>query len=247
MWPGNRKAAISLTYDDGHRSNLEKAIPDLEEYGFAGTFYLSPGIGGEYDAGLRPTDWREALTRGHEIGNHTWSHPCDELSSPRYDLIPNPLITENTGRTEQWLNDNICFDDERTFAYTCGITELGSNPGAQARYLSIAQSTFLASRAGGGGPVSVADVKSNPHLIAANAATYNYDNADRAIAYCETAARTDAWAILVFHSITEGSPGSAVDTRRAIHRQILNHLAVNPSSYWVAPFRTVFRYIMNHR
>jgi hypothetical protein len=51
-WPEGCQAAISLTFDDGLRSQLEIAIPRLEERGLRGTFYLNP----------RGEDWLE-MTR----------------------------------------------------------------------------------------------------------------------------------------------------------------------------------------
>jgi len=39
-WPDGAKAAICLTYDDAIDSHLDVAIPDLNKYGFRGTFYM---------------------------------------------------------------------------------------------------------------------------------------------------------------------------------------------------------------
>ena len=40
IFPGGRRAAVSLTYDDGIAEQLDHAIPDLEESGLRGTFYI---------------------------------------------------------------------------------------------------------------------------------------------------------------------------------------------------------------
>ena len=40
-WPENKKAAVSLTYDDGMQTHLENAIPALNDVGIRGTFYLN--------------------------------------------------------------------------------------------------------------------------------------------------------------------------------------------------------------
>ena len=47
-WPDNCRGAISLTFDDGHPTHLEKALPILAEYDLRATFYLNP----------RGDDWR---------------------------------------------------------------------------------------------------------------------------------------------------------------------------------------------
>jgi peptidoglycan/xylan/chitin deacetylase (PgdA/CDA1 family) len=40
-WPNGSVAAVSLTYDDGLASHLDNARPQLERFGFKGTFFLT--------------------------------------------------------------------------------------------------------------------------------------------------------------------------------------------------------------
>ena len=78
-WPEQCLGAVSLTFDDGLRSHLATAIPMLDEYGLNGTFYLNPpreGNAADWSARLAP--WRVAAGNGHEIGNHSLTHPCSE-------------------------------------------------------------------------------------------------------------------------------------------------------------------------
>ena len=70
-WPHGKKAAIVLTYDDSLRSQLDIAIPQLNEAGFKGTFFLN--------GTFPPEDlsrWRAVAAAGHELGNHSMFHPC---------------------------------------------------------------------------------------------------------------------------------------------------------------------------
>ena len=244
MWPFNCKAAVSITYDDGHDSNLDSVIPDLEDRGLRGTFFLTPSLG----AVRRPEEWRSACRRGHEIANHTWDHPCDRLGTYSYEMF----ASEQTGKTEQWLNDHVGLygipgksDDLRTYAYICGEERLGTgtNVEARARYLKLVQETFWAARSVAGGPATREQVLKNPYTIPAQALTFGYENSDKAIEYCENAAATGEWAVLIFHYIVEGKPQSANDTNRQIHREILDYLADNSDKFWVAPFRDVVRHI----
>jgi peptidoglycan/xylan/chitin deacetylase (PgdA/CDA1 family) len=66
-WNGHQ-AAVSLTFDDGNPSQLDVAIPELNKYGFHGTFFL---IANHLD---RLDDWKKASAQGHEIGNHSLDH-----------------------------------------------------------------------------------------------------------------------------------------------------------------------------
>ena len=69
-WPHGKKAAIVLTYDDSLHSQLDIAIPQLNEVGFKGTFFLN--------GTFPPEDvirWRAVGAAGHELGNHSVFHP----------------------------------------------------------------------------------------------------------------------------------------------------------------------------
>lgn len=43
-WPGNKKAAIVLPYDDALQSQLNIAIPQLASFQFKGTFFLTGNL-----------------------------------------------------------------------------------------------------------------------------------------------------------------------------------------------------------
>ncbi len=90
-WPGflpkdfedSRPSGVCFTFDDAYVSAIEQAPAILEKHRFRGVFYVVPSLVGQssqWDAEkARPlADW-DALSsvakRGHEIGNHTWSHP----------------------------------------------------------------------------------------------------------------------------------------------------------------------------
>jgi peptidoglycan/xylan/chitin deacetylase (PgdA/CDA1 family) len=62
-WPENCRGAISLTFDDGHPTHLEKALPILAEYDLRATFYLNPR-GDDWLANLAP--WRDVARAGQE-------------------------------------------------------------------------------------------------------------------------------------------------------------------------------------
>ena len=70
-WPEGRRAAVSLSFDDARVTQTDRGLPILDEAGLRATFYVSTEL---VDRRLEP--WREALARGHEIGNHTFTHPC---------------------------------------------------------------------------------------------------------------------------------------------------------------------------
>ena len=74
VWPEGTEAAVSLTFDDGMRSQRELGVPLLNRYEVRGTFYLNP----RDDYATMLDGWRDAVAAGHELGNHTISHPCSK-------------------------------------------------------------------------------------------------------------------------------------------------------------------------
>lgn len=77
---------VALTFDDGPESELTPEILDiLDEHGIKATFFV---IG---QNAARHTDiLREIYDRGHEIGNHSWSHkylPKISKSSKKNEIL----------------------------------------------------------------------------------------------------------------------------------------------------------------
>ena len=81
FWPEPHRAAVSLTFDDGLQSQLNRAVPILDAAGLRATFYLnprSPDPKDDSEAGWRAAlaSWQPVQTIGHAMGNHTVVHPC---------------------------------------------------------------------------------------------------------------------------------------------------------------------------
>ena len=120
-WPDGKKAAVVFTYDDGLDCHLDVAVPQLDEFGFKGTFYCTGNSPSLYN---RMSEWRQLAKNGHELGNHSLFHPCDgkkqDWVKPEYDLnnytlgqIVNELQTANT------LLKAVDGNEDRTFGFTC--------------------------------------------------------------------------------------------------------------------------------
>lgn len=147
-WPDNKRAAISLTFDDAAPSQLEHAVPILNRYGLRGTFYVNPGEGSAFER--RIDAWRRVHAQGHELGNHTVSHPC---SRQHPFVVPERAL-------ERWTLEQIEADiDQATerltrlvpgyapasFAYPCGETFVGEGA-ARRSYIPSVAVRFIAAR-----------------------------------------------------------------------------------------------------
>lgn len=88
-----RGPAISFTFDDGSQSHFDIAFPLLQEFGFKGTFFVIPGLTRErksdpplpgrarsWWAEVSWEEWRVVASAGHEIGNHSLTHPIGGLT-----------------------------------------------------------------------------------------------------------------------------------------------------------------------
>lgn len=71
-WYGDKKAAVSLRFDDSMESHVKYAIPRLNQHGFKGTFMVNPGK----ERYRKNKDFweKEVPAMGHQLGNHTMHH-----------------------------------------------------------------------------------------------------------------------------------------------------------------------------
>lgn len=87
QFKGGAEGAVSLTFDDNLRDQYDNAAPWLEKYGFRGTFFVVVGSTPDTDAeasakkpgqagGISWEGLKRLAERGHEIANHSWSHPA---------------------------------------------------------------------------------------------------------------------------------------------------------------------------
>lgn len=112
---GNRVAAVSFTFDDGSENQASIASRVLDEFGLKGSFYVVPGLTRDRKSDPLPKgafrdsiggasweEWRDVARRGHEIGNHSLTHPfltriTDEKLLEREIEESRRLITEKIG------------------------------------------------------------------------------------------------------------------------------------------------------
>jgi peptidoglycan/xylan/chitin deacetylase (PgdA/CDA1 family) len=72
-----RENLCAITFDDGPSVNTPQLLDMLAEYGIPATFFL---LGSQ--AERHPDIVRRILAEGHEVGNHSYSHPNLRLLSP---------------------------------------------------------------------------------------------------------------------------------------------------------------------
>jgi peptidoglycan/xylan/chitin deacetylase (PgdA/CDA1 family) len=69
------RGIITLTFDDGWKSQYVNALPEMRRYGFKGTFYIYTSVIGTDSERMTVSNLRALRAYGNEIGSHTVTHP----------------------------------------------------------------------------------------------------------------------------------------------------------------------------
>ena len=143
-WPEGKRAAISLTFDDARQTQITNGMPLFDQYGVKATFYVSLNrLEQEVDA------WKAAAAGGHEIGNHTMTHPCSgnfsfvgydrALEDYTLDAMRSELV-ESNATIERLLGVTAV-----SFAYPCGQKYVGRGRNLKS-YVPLVAEHFLSGR-----------------------------------------------------------------------------------------------------
>ena len=92
-WPEGDKIAISLSYDDALNSQLDNALPALNQRGLKASFYVVPLSEGFRS---RVQEWQNLASQGHELGNHSLFHACAKSLPGREWVEPSKALENKT-------------------------------------------------------------------------------------------------------------------------------------------------------
>jgi peptidoglycan-N-acetylglucosamine deacetylase len=231
-WPNGAKAAVVFTYDDGLDCHLDVAVPQLNEFGFKGTFYCTGNSQSLYN---RTEDWREIARNGHELGNHTLFHPCNgeqfDWVKQEYDLNKytiGQLLAEL--KTASTLLKAIDGKEKRTFAYTCSNVAIGDND-----FSDDIQPLFNAARADG----PIPETMKGYNVYKAPSWMVEDHKTEDLIAYVEEAKANGTIAVFMFHSVG----GGYLNVGAREHRELLQYLDEHRDEFYVGTFAEVMEYI----
>jgi peptidoglycan/xylan/chitin deacetylase (PgdA/CDA1 family) len=132
-----------LSFDDARASQIDTGLPLFKRLGVKVTFYLVPhGVQEQLEG------WKQAVTDGHEIANHTLTHPCTgnypfsrNNALENYDLIR--MAKQIDGANDQI--QKLLGVKSKTFAYPCGQTFVGRGLDVQS-YVPLVAERFLVGR-----------------------------------------------------------------------------------------------------
>jgi len=237
-WPEGKRVAISLTFDDARRSQISNGIPLLDEYGVKATFYVSLGNLEE-----RLDAWRAASANGHEIGNHTLTHPCSgnfsfvgdrALENYTLDRMRVELIESNAA-IERLLNVKPV-----SFAYPCGQKYVGRGRQLQS-YVPLVAEHFLSGRGWLDEWANDPAFCDMAQLMAMELDGKNFEQVRQLI---ERTLAQDGWLVLAGHEINEGGRQT---TRMATLRALCEYAQDPSNGIWLDTVEAVTRHIHQQR
>jgi peptidoglycan/xylan/chitin deacetylase (PgdA/CDA1 family) len=237
-WPEGKRVAISLTFDDARLSQPDTGLEVLRNGAAKATFYLSPER-----AKQRADSWKKAIASGHEIGNHSRTHPC----TGNYAFSRSNALEDYT--LERMAADiDGCTDDLRqmfgvksvSFAYPCGLKSVGRGENVRS-YVPLVAKRFLTGR-------GYLDESPNDPAVCdlANLMGTGFDGLvyDHMMTIVESAAKDGRWIIFVGHEI--GARAHQTTDAEALGR--LCRFAAEPGNgVWMDTVAKVARYVKERR
>lgn len=237
-WPDGKTMAISLTWDDGRKSQVETGTPLLDKYGVKATFYVVPSLVEEALPG-----WQTAVKNGHEIGNHSLLHPCSgnflwarEVALEEYTLA---RMNEELGKANEKVRQLLNVTPTE-FAYPCGQTFVGRGRETQS-YVPLVTDRFVSGR------TWLDEVPNDPaycDLAQLTGVEMDGKDFDEIKALIETARKDGLWLILAGHDIGEKNIQT---TEVEMLNRLLPYLQDPANGIWVAPVGEISAYVKEKR
>ena len=236
FYPNNARYAISLSFDDARRSQMDVGLPILNKHNVKATFYLMP-----HHMQGKETQWKLAAKAGHELANHTASHLCTgnfqwlrqqnkgleqvDLKFIKQDIeFAQTYITEHTGTVPVG------------FAYPCGQKFVGRGNEVKS-YVPLIADTFDYGRTWND------ETANDPtYYDAAQIRAFNMDNKtfEELKALIETAKFENAWIVLAGHEV--GNKGLYTVKSEALEK-LIEYLKNPQNGFWLATVAEANRFI----
>jgi peptidoglycan/xylan/chitin deacetylase (PgdA/CDA1 family) len=237
-WPEGKKAAISLTFDDGRASQVKAGTALLNQFSVKATFYVIPEA-----VRTNLSDWKSALANGHEIGNHSLKHPC----SGNFPWARQKALEDYT---LQQMNDELTTANKEIkellgvqcseFAYPCGQTFIGRGKETKS-YVPVIAGMFSSGR------LWLSEAPNDPsYCDFAQLTGVESDGKDfeEILPVIESAVKNGQWLVLAGHEMNESGPQT---TRLSMLRKLLEYAQDPAHGIWIAPVGTVREYVGRNR
>ena len=237
-WPEGKRVAVSLSFDDGRASQVDKGLDVINPTGVKVTFFVNPPAVKEHLDG-----WKRAVASGHEIGSHTMTHPCTgNFPWSRQNALENytlesmsQQLDEASAQIQELLGVHAV-----TFGYPCGQKFVGRGPEMKS-YVPLIGQKFLVGR-------GYMDEYYNDPVFCdlAQASGTAIDDTDYIdmVKHIDKAAQQGGWVIFVGHDIGQ----KAFQVTDTIALAALCRYMQDPANgVWVDTVEHIAKYVIKQR
>jgi peptidoglycan/xylan/chitin deacetylase (PgdA/CDA1 family) len=238
-WPGGKRAAVSITFDDAQPSQVDSAVPVLESHGQRGSFYVTiKAVPQRLDA------WKRAIANGHEVGNHSISHPCTgnfpfSRRNALEDFTLDKMDGELAGASQQI--EQMLGITPTTFAYPCGQTFVGRGTNLKS-YIPLVAKRFIAGRAFNNETPNDPEFCDLAHLMGIG---FDARPFDWVRPHIDAAIERGHWLILVGHCV--GVPNMSLNVEVSELEAVCRYCREKSNEIWTDTVHNIASHIRKSR
>jgi peptidoglycan/xylan/chitin deacetylase (PgdA/CDA1 family) len=237
-WPEGKQMAMSLSFDDARESQVTIGTSLLDQYGVKATFYVVPST-----VKKQLTGWKAAVKNGHEIGNHSLTHPCTgnfgwsrknaledySLDRMRYEL------QECNRQIKELLQV-----DSKVFAYPCGQKFVGRGVDTRS-YVPMVAEHFQSGRGW------MDEAPNDPlycNFTQLTCIEIDGKTFEQLLPLIDNARKNGLWLVFGGHEINvEGNQTTRLETLK----KLMEYVKDPAQGIWLQPVGTVTTYIKEQR
>ncbi len=232
-WPGEASAAVCLTFDDRLTSHIDVVRPDLDSFGFLGTFFVIRDNPPLEPNGKWYRGWCSLAESQHELGNHTATHP---KGLPELQAAMIEQECESCNRFIRQLGQ----DAVTSFAYPFG--DHGRADGPLSRVVCQRFALGRATHQSEIGPNAA--TPGNMHRLQSLSVSRKC-SLERLQSHLDRAIASRGWSILTFHKVATGSGALGIERDHWIG--CLNCLATRAETFWIGTASQGAAYVYTRR
>jgi peptidoglycan/xylan/chitin deacetylase (PgdA/CDA1 family) len=238
QWPDGKRVAVSLSFDDARLSQIDRGLALLNEHHLKVTFFVQAN-----NISKRLEGWKKAVADGHEIGNHSETHPCTgNYAFSRHNALEDYSLQMMAAQLDgaNAEIERLLAVKPRTFAYPCGLKFVGRGANVKS-YVPLVAERFVAGR-------GYLDESANDPAFCdlAQAMGTPFDDMDfeQMKDLVDGAAKEGRWVIFVGHEI--GQRGHQVTDAAALAK-LCDYLTNPASGVWVGTLQEIAEYVIRQR
>jgi peptidoglycan/xylan/chitin deacetylase (PgdA/CDA1 family) len=237
-WPAGKRVALSLSFDDARQSQITNGLELFARHEARVTFYVNP-------RNMTPQlpGWKRAVAQGHEIGNHSDSHPC----SGNFPFARANAVEDYTEARFTADLDSAAAGIEKqlgiqatTFAYPCGQKFIGRGAQTQST-VAIISRRFLAAR-------GFKDESANDPAFCDLAQLMGVDSDGLSFAamlqLLKDAEARGAWLVFAGHNI---GPGGRQTTLASSLEELLRYASDPGNGVWLDTVHNIAKHVQKQR